>query len=161
MWGDDDEKGFDLKAFYYVILALFRKTDAKWVKETLAWWNEYVLLVCSFFFSFLSSRQIFGPRQVIPAEDEDEDEDDETSYVKMLAAIENDEGEDDDNGDEQDELESGDDTSEDEYDDDGNNKDNNSKLYSNSSNNGADTQARPSQTQPDSQYEQDAFAQLM
>ncbi|KAL5483293.1 hypothetical protein ACEPAI_8523 [Sanghuangporus weigelae] len=75
-WGEVDEE-FDLKLFYYKVMSFFRKKDAKWVKETLAFWNE----------------EVFGPPKNRTEESAEVDKDDETSYDNMLASIEDEDDE--------------------------------------------------------------------
>ena len=41
-WRVDDEE-VDLSMMYDLLRELFHDPDDPWVKETLAWWNEYVL----------------------------------------------------------------------------------------------------------------------
>ncbi|KAL5534937.1 hypothetical protein ACEPAF_3027 [Sanghuangporus sanghuang] len=72
-WGEWD-KSFNTKAFYYGICGFFKKRDAKWVKETLQWWND----------------KVFGPPQEDGPEEHEEDENDETSLANILASIEDD-----------------------------------------------------------------------
>lgn len=35
---------FDIPAFYYAIVELFEDPEDEWAKETLEWWNQYVVL---------------------------------------------------------------------------------------------------------------------
>ena len=47
-WDKVDDDGFDYQVFFDTIMSLFRDEeglDSKdpWVRETLSWWNKYVL----------------------------------------------------------------------------------------------------------------------